>query len=104
MSPRSPSIGRRCSGTHTLGSEYSRGARECRRCCASPKLRLRQWRGERRFERVPGRIGRPLCDDVVDAWGDYVVVAHHRGDAAPLADLRVVAIARDAAIIEIGEI
>ena len=35
-----------------------------------------------------------LRDDIVDARGDHVVVPNHRGDAAPLADLRVVAEAR----------
>src|SRR5262249_47582168 len=69
-----------------------------------PKLLGGERGGEWCFEWIPGRIGPPLCDDVIDAWGDHVVVANYGGHAAPLADLRVITVARDAAIIEIRKI
>src|SRR5207248_3300972 len=57
---------------------------------------------ERNPEWVPARIGHPLLDDVVDARGDEIVVAQHRGDPAPLTHLGVESITSDAAVIQVG--
>ncbi len=51
---------------------------------------------------VPERISHPLLDDVVDARGDDIVVAQHRGDRAPLTHLGVESVTGDAAVIEVG--
>src|SRR6267143_5950898 len=62
------------------------------------ELRLRERRRQTLLERVPARVPCALRDDVVDARGDDVVVAHHPRHAAPLGQLRVVTEPGNAAV------
>src|SRR5260221_9819398 len=63
-------------------------------------VRAERWR-ERSSKRIPCWIGGTLRDDVVDARGDRIVVAQHRGDRAPLAHLGVETVSGDASVIEL---